>query len=360
MSDQNPLSMSDEDIMNMPYPTDEATDTSEAEVSEDESVAEETTEQPVEDTEETVEDAGSEEEDISEEEDDAPADVFSDDEKDSIEDNVEEAPETASDIDYKAEYEKLLTPFKANGKEMKIDSVDDALSLMQMGANYNKKMAALKPNLKLMKMLEKHSLLDESKLSFLIDLDKKNPDAIKRLLQDSNIDPLEVDLESTDYTPNSYTVQDQEFELDQILDEIKETDTYSKTIDVLGNKWDESSRKVIVDNPQLIKLINEHMQSGIYAQITEVVERERMLGRLSDVSDIEAYRQVGDRLFSQQPRQSAPAPQAKKKPDPKVASRKKAAASTKSAPSNASKQPEFNPLSMSDDEFEKIVADKFL
>ena len=38
-------------------------------------------------------------------------------------------------VDYKAEYERLLKPFKANGRDVSVASVDDALSLMQMGAN---------------------------------------------------------------------------------------------------------------------------------------------------------------------------------------------------------------------------------
>ena len=87
---------------------------------------------------------------------------------------------------------------------------------MQMGANYNKKMAALKPNLKLLKLLENNGLLSEEKLSFLIDLDKKNPDAITKLVKDSGLDPLEMDVSKSDYKPNTYTVHDREVELDSV------------------------------------------------------------------------------------------------------------------------------------------------
>ena len=34
----------------------------------------------------------------------------------------------------------LFSPFKANGREMQVSSVEDIRTLMQMGANYNKKM----------------------------------------------------------------------------------------------------------------------------------------------------------------------------------------------------------------------------
>ena len=105
-----------------------------------------------------------------------------------------ETPEVeTTDPDYKAEYQRLLAPFKANGKDIQVTSVDEALTLMQMGANYNKKMAALKPNLKVLKLLDTHGLLDENELNFLIDLKEKNPKAIMKLVKDSGIDPMEMD-----------------------------------------------------------------------------------------------------------------------------------------------------------------------
>lgn len=281
--------------------------------------------------------------------------------------------EDASAVDYKAAYDQLMAPFKANNREMKVDSVEEALTLMKMGANYNKKMAALKPNLKLLKMLENHDLLDESKLSYLIDLDKKNPGAVQKLMKDSGIDPLEVDLDkTTDYRPTTYTVNDNEMELDNVLEEIKYSKGYATTTDVISNKWDMPSKQVLLSNPSIIKIINDHVETGIYAQITAVVEKERMLGRLTGLSDIEAYKQVGDYLQAQnafQPKQAQPAvamkpsPIATTKPvkgpsEEELRNRKKAAGSTKASPSKQVSM-DFNPLALSDEEFEKISS-KFI
>lgn len=289
--------------------------------------------------------------------------------EESSEDDTDEESSTSSDFDYKKEYNRVMAPFKANGKELTIDSVDEAIQLMQMGANYGQKMTALKPNLKLLKMLENNSLLTEAKLSYLIDLDKKNPDAIKQLIQDSGIDPLDVDTsDNTDYRPNTYTVHDKEIELDAVLEEIQDTSTYSKTIDLVSNKWDEASRKIVVDNPQIIKLINEHVSNGMYAQIDSTITKERMLGRLNGLSDIEAYRQIGDQInasggFANDAQKPTPQPKStpkpKKQPDPKMASRKKAAAPTKSAPTKSNLPADFNPLNLSDEDFEKLVSSKF-
>jgi len=272
------------------------------------------------------------------------------------------------EIDYKAAYEDILKPFKANGREMSVDNIEDVRQLMQMGANYNKKMAALKPNLKLLKILENNGLLDESKISYLIDLDKKNPDAIKKLIKDAEIDPLDVDINAeSSYKPNTYTVNDKEVELDAVLSDIRETDTFNTTIDIVGNKWDEASKLVLIDNPELIKVINTHVGNGVYETITNEVEKLRMLGKLGGLSDIDAYKAVGDALYA--PRDSRPmntlsnnintsTSKATNKSDPRLDEKRKAASTTKSVASST--KSDFNPLSMSDEEFEKIASSKFI
>ena len=281
-------------------------------------------------------------------------------------DNVDES----SEIDYKTEYDELFKPFKANGRDMQIESIEEARTLMQMGANYNKKMAALKPNLKLMKLLENNDLLDQNKLSFLIDLNKKDPEAIKKFIADSGIDPLDIDTnQKANYQPKAYNVSDAEIELDSVLADIKDTATFSRTMDIIGNKWDEASQGAVVKEPELIRVINEQVDSGLYDRIMSAVERERVLGKLNGLSDIQAYYQVGQQITAKEAQAKQPSQSiSKSQPnivnkatntvDPKLASRKKAASSTKSAP--RAKQEDFNPLSMSDEEFSKLVAAKFI
>ena len=276
-------------------------------------------------------------------------------------------------VDYEAAYKQLTAPFKANGREIQVQSVEDAVALMQMGANYNKKMAALKPNLKLMKLLENNGLLNEEKLSFLIDLEKKNPEAIGKLIKDSGVDPLDLDASKAgDYKPPRHTVDDRELELDAVLDEIQETPSYTRTLDVVSNQWDGASKNVIANSPQVLKVINSHVQSGVFDVIIKEVEREKMFGRLSGLSDIEAYRQVGDAIQARggfdhlvpqgQRTQSKPAVvQPKPKMGDEGKRRDKRLAAGTSQPAVPSKSnSEFNPLSLSDDEFSKVVNQRFL
>ena len=290
----------------------------------------------------------------------------------------EVAAQDESAIDYKKEYEKLLAPFVANGKEIKVNNVSDAVSLMQMGANYNKKMAALKPNLKLLKLLESNGLLSEERVGFLIDLEKKNPDAINKLIKESGIDPMDLDAEKADdYKPTVRTVDDKELELDAVLEEIQDTPSYSKTIQVVGKEWDAASKQTVANSPSILKIINSHMQSGVYDVIQEEMERERMFGRLQGLSDIEAYRQVGDAIqarngfahlnvnangqgqqTSTNPRVVQPKP--KNGNEEKLKEKRRAASTAKPTGSNPKVAGDFNPLALSDEEFSKLVKSNFL
>lgn len=281
---------------------------------------------------------------------------------------------TEEEIDYKAAYEKLTRPFRANGKEIQVKNIDDAIALMQMGANYNKKMAALKPNLKLLKLLETNDLLSEEKLSFLIDLQKKNPAAISKLIKESGIDPLDLDeSKAADYKPSVRRIDDREIELDQVLEEIQDSPAFNKTLHVVSKEWDQTSRQIIAEQPQILKVLNAHMENGIFDMIAKELEHERMMGRLAGLSDIEAYRKIGDAInarggFNSLGRQGNTAPAAKpmmppSKPKPesveKVKEKKRAASPTAVSTPKASPK-EFNPLAMSDEEFSKLVKPQYL
>lgn len=364
------LNMSDEDFMKQPEPVPQATEESESEGEQNINV------DHIEDEDDGQDqvdgDGGSGDREGDEDPAGSTDEPFSDEkaEKDAESGDSEEAGDSgksdsgSEDVDYKAKYEALMAPFRANGKEIKVDSPEDLIRLAQMGANYNSKMHALKPNLKIIKMLQNNDLLDESKLNFLIDLSKKDQNAITKLIKDSGINPLDIDTESTEgYKPRTYTVQDRDLLLDEVLDEVKTSPTYSEISDVISNKWDEASRRVLMENPAVIRNLNIQMQNGIYNQIAEVVERERMLGRLAGVSDLDAYIHVGNHLNAngafkpaqpkEQPATTNVSPQEEAK-ETKRKNRKRAAGTTRSKPAKQTPPPK-NVINMSDEEFEKLM-----
>ena len=367
MTDTDLDNLTDEEFMQLEDPVE--TPAVEEDVSpslETEENNEETEDEAEEETsEEVVDESDDDTEEVDTEEESATEDT---DTTASVEDESEDKTTTEKEPDYKSQLDEVMAPFRANNRDIKVDSIADVRQLMQMGANYNKKMAILKPNLKLMKMLENNELLDENKLSYLIDLDKKNPEAIAKLIAESDFDPLSVG-DTTEYKPNTYTVDDRALVLDDVLDAIQGSKGYEATVDIISNKMDEASKTVLFQQPDAIRIINEHVELGIYDQITAEVDKQRMLGKLTGLSDIAAYKTVGDQMYEagafndeSTPAEKPSATSTKKNtPDPKLKERKRAASTPKSTPSFKKQTPvDFNPLGMSDEDFEKEMNGKLL
>jgi hypothetical protein len=216
-------------------------------------------------------------------------------------------------------------------------------------------------------MLEKEGLLDAAKLNNLIDLSKKNPKAIAKLIKDSGIDPLDIDTdEEVDYKPTDYGVSDKEFKINQALDGIKDSPSFDKTLNVLSKEWDNESKKLISENPEIIGIINDHVYNGVYDKVQSIIDSERAVGRLANVPDVVAYRQVAEYLQhqgsivneghgNQQPQASVPQTKANEVDTAKLKQKRKAAGSTKKTTSKkTSSTPDY--LKMTDDEFMKLAA----
>lgn len=269
--------------------------------------------------------------------------------------------------DYEGFYKKVMAPLRANGRTIEIRTPEEALQLMQMGANYTKKMQAIQPHRKVLLMLENNGLLDEGKLSFLIDIEKKNPEAIKKLIKDAGIDPLEIDTSTEPtYQEGNHRVSDEEAVLVSALEDVKSAPGGIETLTAINTDWDQASKDVLWKNPELLNVIHQQRTAGIYEIIGNEVNRRKTLGLIpANVSFIQAYKAVGDELDAagafqslvQKPVQSNAAKQpvvtTVAKPKSAVANNDKASAAspTRSTPRNAT--PIVNPLALSDDEFMK-------
>lgn len=307
-------------------------------------------------------------------------------EKPATEADTAAAVAAGSSIDYKAEYEKIMAPFKANGKEIKLQNPDEAMRLMQMGANYTKKLQGLAPQLKILRMLENNGLLDEKKLAFLIDIDKKNPAAIKQAIKDSGLDPMDVDIsEDSGYKPGNYQVSDQEMSFSNAVKEVGSEPGGRDLIISIQKNWDKRSKDAIWEDPSILSILTTQRSNGIYAKITAEVERRKTLGYVPSTAPfLETYQKVGQELQQQglltiqatpaataapAATVSTPAPsqvnEERKVVDQRTGLRKPATSSgvTNDAQARAASPTKaaapkpgtstFNPLAMSDEDFEK-------
>lgn len=271
------------------------------------------------------------------------------------------------ETDYKSFHDQVMAPFKANGKMIQLKSPEEAIALMQMGANYTRKMQEIQPHRKVLLMLENNGLLDEGKLSYLIDLDKKNPDAIKKLVKDAGLDPMDIDTSAEPaYREGNHRVSDEEAAFRGVLDDLSATDNGKQTLQVINSTWDQASKELLWKNPGVMNLINQQRELGIYDRILTEVERRKALGQVPiNQPLLQIYQQVGQEMVAgnafadivqpaQQPRETvAPVASRVVPPKPVVKNGDRA---TAAAPSKAAAKPAkviVNPLSMSDDDFLK-------
>ncbi len=276
----------------------------------------------------------------------------------------------AGDPTYEAFYKKVMTPFQANGRTVELKTPEEAIQLMQMGANYTKKMQELAPVRKIVTMLQNNELLDEGKLSFLIDLSKKDPEAIKKLVKDAGIDPMDIDTSvEPAYRAGNHRVSDEEVAFRSTLDDIQSTPEGKETIKVIHGSWDQVSKDAIWKNPAIMATINEQRGNGIYGRVVAEVERRRMLGQIQEnIPFLQAYQVIGNELAQANafadlaPKPAVPAappvPVATRvaAPKPVVANGDRVAAASQTRSTPGAVKEVSNPLAMSDADFEKRFA----
>ena len=317
-----------------------------------EELTEESKEEPKKEEENTPSSSGSKEENKEE----------SSKEAEKKEESKEQPSEKSATIDYKKFYEKIMTPFKANGKLIALKTPEEAIQLMQMGANYTRKMQAIAPYKKTLLMLENNGLLDEDKLSFLIDLDKKNPEAIKKLIKDAGIDPMDIDTSTEpQYKEGSHKVSNEEAAFMTVLDDLKQSQDGMQTIKEINSNWDDASKNILWSSPNIMRTIHQQRENGVYQLIVDEMERQRTLGNISpETPFLVAYKQIGDALVANK-QKTVPQPVAIKAKTVKTSTVKnnekaKAAAPNRTTPSAPKRF--INPLAMSDEDFLKQMKDR--
>lgn len=293
------------------------------------------------------------------------------------------APVVRSSKDMKPEelanfYDQVMKPFKANGREIQLRTPEEAIRLMQMGAGYGRKLQDMQPHLKTLRMLEKNNLLDQEKLGFLIDINSKNPEAIKKLIKDSGIDPLDLNMDdNANYRPTDHSVSDNEIAFAEALKDVSSQPGGRDTIQHINSTWDQQSKEFLWGNPEVLAVIQDQRTNGIYDVITAEIDRKRMLGEIApNVPFLEAYKIAGDALVASkyltqpgsqpapQPSNPAPVPKADQQAGrvlgtrtaaPKSSATNSDKAKAAGSPTNSSRKAKetINPLDMADDDFLK-------
>ena len=384
--------MSDEDIMKLSDA--EVIESIEAKKEEEESSEENSDEEKESSNEESEEEGDNPHEEVVDDEDDKndddedePKELDEDDIVESEEDENENEDEDENsegiELTDSQKIDAIFETLETKNGDIEIKSVDEVRTLMRQGASYTQKMQALAPHLKTVRTLENAKINDPETLNFLIDLKQGNLSAIRRLLSDHKIDSLSLSDDENennpdDYVPNQHQASDGEMAMDAVLAKIESSPAYNRTIQIVGNEWDTETRQRILDRPSDLEIINEHVDNGVYDVVNNEITRRKALGQLNGLAYYDAYIAIG-KEFDEQGKfnhlvngktgtskgdQQKPGTKMKKtghsktrtkgKSNAEIDKRKKSAASSSTGKNKGSSvKPDFNPLSMGDDEFMK-------
>ena len=194
-------------------------------------------------------------------------------------------------------YEDLFkNGIKAAGVDRTVRDPEHLKTLVRIGLGANENNRKIKPYLKQLKSLEQAGVsLEDDNLNFLVDVMNGNKDAIKELVKNKfNLDEDEVqswyDEEdgSKGYTPKDHVISDSRFQLQEILDDIKTTPTYDRTVNFLGS-IDDDGKVMISENPELVALLNDDMQSGAFDKAMDEAQFRMDRGLLPKQSILQSY-----------------------------------------------------------------------
>ncbi len=305
-----------------------------------------------------------EETEVSETEDDSPADTETEPAAAEAESHTEDTEETeAADdadeeaFDYEASFGAVMEPLKVSGKQVQVKSIDDMRNLAMMGIDYSRKMRDIKPLRAVGETLTQAGIIvdgvvNEEALTRLIDINNGDANALAQLASEHNIDPLDMETEDIQYTPTASVVSEDTLALQDVERELTTRGGVENVVTEL-NRLDDQSKQFFNESPANLLMLDDDIKSGTYAEIMGAVHYEKSLGRLTDMSDMEAYIQLATQDQSK-PAGAAPEVVAAPSVSKSNAAKRKAAGITKRAPATK-QQKTYDYVNMSDEEFEELI-----
>ena len=264
------------------------------------------------------------------------------------------------DFDFKEAYLKLRKPIKADGKLVQIKSDDELISLVQKGIGYTSKSQRLAEQARIATMLESNGVKPDD-IPFLIDIHKKDPVALQKLLQDAKIDPLDIDYDTpAQYQPKNYTVDPKVEQIRNQVDSYRQTPEGVKFVEEVQT-WDEVTKSQVWQDPAILDILHEQVTNGVYTKVTEEMARRKLVGTLDyNTPFLVAYQSVGQDLLakagsgSDANKGSNGVTKRVVEPKSQVTNGKKAALASNHSKKGTSTQPNY--AALSDEEFLKLTA----
>ena len=205
-------------------------------------------------------------------------------------------------VKLKAFYEKVTGEFKANGKTVKgftdperiIQGLQKAIGFEEKNAVINKHKQFLAP------LKERGMLEDPEKFNLALSILDGDKEAIKKHLKDLEINPvLDLDLDEIDYKPKQHLASENKVVLNDALEYAESVGIKDKLNEVLVKDMDDGSFSDFIKYPKLRNDLVEHLQDGTYDLVKTRIDEIRltdMSGDYKALKMVDQYRYALDTL----------------------------------------------------------------
>lgn len=248
-----------------------------------------------EDNEEELEQPEEEEEVQPEEEIDESAEEATDEPE---EDSNEEGQDT-EEVEEETDNDTFVT-IERFGEQIPLTK-EEAIKMSQLGWDYTSKTQDLSTQRKKLELVD--GIPDEV-LQALQDTSKGNKEALATIASRYDIDPYDID-GIGEYKP---TIIEKNYELEDVVNEIKSDTDNSSTIDTWIKELPKSANDLFVSNPDILRGLHVDAKKGVARKIMPEVIKTMKLNPSADF--IKTYQAIGSRLVSTEEPKKEVKPQA--------------------------------------------------
>ena len=274
-------------------------------------------EEDADDEEDTEGDADEDDQETSEEsDDDEEEDTHEATEETDVEDTENDAKEETKEavepsydykgVDLKKFYEEVAeAKFTANGREVEgFKDPQDLIRAQQMLHGYSDKMKVFKEYKKFFKPLEERGITsDPDKFNLAMSLIDGDEEAIKKVIKDRGMDPLEFDLDNVNYVSKNTLPSEERMLIEEVALQAKDLGIDDKFNTALSKDFDDASLDIFVNskNEHIRNNLLAQLKDGTYDTVQNEVKRMEMLdysNKLSGLNTIEKYNLAASKLFA--------------------------------------------------------------
>lgn len=254
--------------------------------------------------------------------------------------------------------ELLPMDIPVNGTKVKA-TVNELIEGFKKGMNYTQKMQELAPLRKSMSIVSSNDISEEQ-LNLLVEVQKGNKEALSKLIDNSGIDPLELDDKvDTNYTPADYSKEEMDVDMEMATKEILADKDYGEIVQNAVTTMPGDMYDAIKTNSSNLRALHEDVKAGIYQEVMpEVMKLQTLYGIKEPTMD--TYLKVANQLMERKQAET-PSPvqeeEVKTKATQRSAQRKKAGSSAKANKKESFIQKDIDSLGEDDfdAEFAKIT-----